>query len=130
MPSGTRSLPADIAVSAFALTGAIALFSASLGFIRIVHRAPYPPALFWPGAYIGPIACLIAVIAAMKSPIGSRPWVLLAGTALYMSGYFVAETMGLARVPSVSLSLMLLYGVGIVVLGLRGVKWSRQAAAA
>jgi len=107
----------------FIVTGVIALYSAILGFIRILFPTTYPHQLFWVGNYIGPAVLLVASVAALVSLRRSPLSALMAVTALYMSAYFVAEAFGLAKVPYVSFSMMLVYGLAMV---FGGIRWKRE----
>ena len=74
-----------IAGLGFIVTGVIALYSAILGFIRILFPTSYPHQLFWVGSYIGPAVLLVASVAALVSLRRSPLPALMAVTALYMS---------------------------------------------
>ena len=118
------STPASfIAGLGFIVTGVIALYSSILGFIRILFPTSYPQQLFWVGNYIGPAVLLVASVAALVSLRRSPLPALMAVTALYMSAYFVAEAFGLAKVPYVSFSMMLVYGLAMV---FGGIRWKRE----
>jgi hypothetical protein len=112
-----------IAALGFIVTGVIALYSAILGFIRILFPTSYPHELFWVGNYIGPAVLLVASVAALVSLRRSPLPALMAVTALYMSAYFVAEAFGLSKLPYVSFSMMLVYGIAMV---FGGIRWKRE----
>ena len=112
-----------IAGLGFILTGVIALYSAILGFIRILFPMSYPHQLFWVGNYIGPGVLLVASVAALVSLRRSPLPALMAVTALCMSAYFVAEAFGFAKLPYFSFSMMLVYGLAMV---FGGIRWKRE----
>src|SRR5574341_449614 len=119
MGSTIRSSAVTVALAGFILTGAIAVFGATLGFLRIILPVSIPLAFFWVGSYAGPIILFIATIASVLGSGRNRSSVLLAGSAIYMSFYFAAEAIGLTRLPYAFLIMLMTYGVVMVTVGLR-----------
>ena len=124
MSTSDHSSVASLSVIGFVLTGAVALFSATLAILSILGLAHYTAELNWVGKYIGAAAFYVGILAFLFSQ-RRNPLALLAGVStLYLITYSIAGATNLGQIRYFILSLMLVYGVTMLVIG---VLWRRQS---